>query len=924
MVNMPAERPRTEAAHDILRHRGANLDIFFHPQTVAVIGASERVGSVGRTLLWNLISSPFGGTVFPVNPKRRSLLGITAYPSVSDLPVPIDLAIIATPAETVPAVVEQCAAAGVKGAIIISAGFREVGPAGQALEEAVSRAAERGGLRVIGPNCLGVMSPCTGLNATFARSMAHLGTVGFISQSGALCTAILDWSLRQHVGFSAFISIGAMVDVGWGDLIDYLGDDPRTESILLYMESIGDADAFLSAARAVALTKPIIVIKAGRTAAAARAAASHTGALAGSDAALDAAFERCGILRVDSIAELFDMAEVLAKQPRPRGPRLTIVTNAGGPGVLATDALIANGGELASLPAETVAALDQVLPAHWSHANPIDILGDATPDRYAAAVDIAASNAASDGLLIVLTPQEMTDPTRTAECLTARPPDAGKPVLASWMGATTIATGDEILNRHGIPTFAYPDAAVRAFLLMWRYNENLRTLYETPALPPDLADQPDRAAATGLLQQVQFDQRTLLTETESKQLLAAYGLPTIPSIVARTPAEAVTAAASIGYPVVLKLHSTTITHKSDVGGVHLDLTGAAQVKEAFGAIEGTVAERAGQQHFQGVTVQPMIKGGYELIVGSAIDDQLGPVVLVGSGGRLVEVYQDRALALPPLTTTLARRLVEKTRIMTALKGVRGEPPADLAALETLLVRFSQLIVEQPWIKEIDINPLTVFPGNSGPAELPMVILDARVLLHDGTTDPARLPRSAIRPYPAQYVTEWQFPDGSPAKIRPIRPEDEPLMVRFHESLSATSVYLRYFHILSLSRRVAHERLIRICHTDYNREIPLVVERHDPATGQPAIVAVGRLSRLRDAAAAEFALIVADAFQRQGLGTELLRRLIEVGRAEGLESIQALLLTENTAMRAICQRLGFQLSLQPADGIITAQLTLARH
>jgi acetyltransferase len=525
---------------------------------------------VGRTLLWNLISSAFGGTVFPVNPKRTSVLGIKAYPSIHDVPEPVDLAIIAIPAPGVPEVVQGCVDVGVKAAMILSAGFKETGQVGIKLEQKILAIARKGHLRIIGPNCLGLMCPTTGLNATFASRIARSGNVGFISQSGALCTSILDWSFRENVGFSAFISIGSMLDVSWGDLIDYLGDDPHTHSIVIYMESIGNARAFLSAAREVALSKPIIVIKAGRTQAAAAAAASHTGALSGSDDVLDAAFRRCGVLRVNSIDELFNMAEILAKQPRPKGKRLTIVTNAGGPGVLATDALIRGGGELAPLSDETVARLNGILPSHWSHHNPIDILGDATPERYAQTLEVVANDPNSDGLLVVLTPQSMTDPAATAEKLTAVASRLkGKPLLASWMGGDEIDAGERILNQANIFTFPYPDTAAQVFNLMRQYSYNLRGLYETPRLATDHGF--DHATVAQIVQLAQDSGRSLLSEWESKQLLGAYDIPTVATLVATTVDEAVAIAADLGYPVALKLHSYTITHKPMWVGLNLIL-----------------------------------------------------------------------------------------------------------------------------------------------------------------------------------------------------------------------------------------------------------------------------------------------------------------------------------------------------------------
>jgi acetyltransferase len=911
---MVASQDGKSLAHDVLRQGKHPLDPFFRPRAVAVVGASEAPRSVGRTLLHNLISTPFGGTVYPVNPKRESVLGIRAYPSIADVPAAVDLAVIATPAPAVPGVVGACADLGVPAAVIISAGFHETGEAGAALERQVLAEARRGRMRVVGPNCLGVMSPLTGLNATFAAGMARPGTVAFLSQSGALLTAILDWSLREQVGFSAFVSLGAMIDVGWGDVIDYLGDDPRTRAIVLYMESIGDARAFLSAAREVALSKPIIVIKAGRSEAASRAAASHTGALTGSDEALDAAFRRCGVLRVTEIGDVFNLAEVLGRQPRPVGPRLTIVTNAGGPGVLATDALVAAGGELAPLGAEARAALDAVLPPAWSHANPLDILGDAGPDRYATALTLAAEDRGSDGLLAILTPQDMTDPTLTAEALAKHAHVEGKPVLASWMGGADVAAGVDILNRAGIPTFAFPDDAARTFCQMWRYAYNLRGLYETPERRPEAEARPEPARA--LIDGARAERRTLLDEHESKAILESYGIPVAPTRVARDEAEAVAAAAALGFPVAVKLWSRTITHKTDVGGVRLAIADTAAVAQAFRDIRESVAAKAGPGHFLGVTVEPHVDRhrGYELILGSSVDPQLGPVLLFGTGGELVEVFRDRALALPPLNTTLARRAMEETRIWKALAGVRGRAPVDLDALAALLVRFGDLVVGQPRIREIDINPLLASPGG-------LVALDARVVLYDESVPDGALPRPAIRPYPVEYVTTATDRDGTPLTIRPIRPEDEPLLIPFHRALSESSVQMRYMRGLKLDDRTAHERLVRICFADYDREMALVVEQAAPG-GERVVVAVGRLSRDRIGGSkdAEFSLLVADPWQGRGVGSLLLARLLEVGRREGMRRIEADILETNLRMQRLCARLGFAIGA-PEGGVVHAVFTV---
>jgi acetyltransferase len=907
-----------KASRKKFRHQGHQpLDVFFAPKTVAVIGATETPNTTGRTVMWNLVTSPFGGTVYPVNPKRSSVLGVKAYKSVSDLPEQMDLAVIVTPPPTVPGIIRECGENCVPGAIVISAGFKEVGPEGAELERQLVQEANAAGIRVIGPNCLGVMSPLSGLNASFASTIARPGSVGFISQSGALCTAVLDWSLKEMVGFSAFVSIGSMADVGWGDLIYHLGNDPKTRSIVIHMESIGNARSFLSAAREVALNKPIIVIKPGRSAAAAKAAASHTGSFTGSDEVLDAAFRRSGVLRVHNIADLFYMAEVLSKQPSPRGPRLTIVTNAGGPGVLATDALVMGGGELAELTPATIEAYNAVLPATWSHNNPVDIIGDASPERYAKALQIAANDPNSDGMLVILTPQAMTDPTQIAEQLKPLARQEGKPVLASWMGGVDVAAGEAILNRANIPTFPYPDTAARAFNYMWRYSYNLRGLYETPSIAEESADwSPNRELVRQIIEKSRRERRSILTEFESKQVLSAYGIPTAKTVIATEVDAAIAAASEVGYPVVLKLHSETISHKTDVGGVQLNLGDGEAVKRAFETIRTSVGEKAGAEHFQGVTVQPMIKlkDAYELIVGSSLDPQFGPVLLFGTGGQLVEVFQDRALALCPLNTTLARRMMEQTKIYKALKGLRGRKPVDLAALEVLLVRFSSLVAEHCWIKEIDINPLLASPDG-------LTALDARIVVHGAEVTCEQIPQAAVRPYPAQYVSSWTMKDGGQVTVRPIRPEDEPLMVRFHETLSERSVYLRYFHLMNLEQRTTHERLTRICFIDYDREMALVAVHRNPETGDGEIVGVGRLMKIHGTREAEIAVLISDHWQGRGLGKELLSRLLTVAADDRLSFVVADILPDNRGVMRILDKLGFTLQHSLDDDVVHAEFKL---
>ena len=893
--------------------RVQSLDSLFAPKSIAIIGASGKSGSVGRALTENL--RVFDGPTYLVNPNHREIQGKRTFATVESVPERIDLAVIATPAAAVPEILHGCVTAKVGGAVILSAGFKECGAQGAALEKQIVVEARHGKLRVLGPNCLGIMIPHKKFNATFAATMAKPGTVAFLSQSGALCTAILDWSLRENVGFSAFVSMGSMADLAWSDLITYFGDDPHTKSVVCYMESVGQARGFLSAAREVALTKPIIVLKVGHTEAAAKAAASHTGALTGSDAVLDAAFRRAGILRVNTLGELFDMAEVLAKQPRPHGPRLAIVTNAGGPGAIATDMVVSNSGQVAQLAPTTVQALNELLPPHWSHGNPIDILGDADAARYAKAVEFALNDPQTDAVLAILTPQAMTDSTSTAEQLSRLAKGSAKPILASWMGGTSVDAGKTILNAANVPTFDTPDTAARAFALMWQYSDNLRALYETPSLGPSgVEKQARRADVERLIETARKSGRTLLNEVESKQILAAYAIPTVETSIALREDDAVKQAEQLGFPIVVKLFSETLTHKSDVGGVFLDVRSPNAVRHAWRTIQQSVTERAGVEHFLGVTVQPMIApDGFELILGSTIDPQFGPVLMFGTGGKFVEVFKDTVLGLPPLNATLARRLMERTRIYEALKGVRGEKSVDMPALEQLLVRFSQLVAEQRWISEIDINPLLVSADQ-------VLALDARVVLHPADTNEEQLPRLAILSYPIRYSTPWKLKDGTPVTIRPIRPEDEPAMARFHQTLSDRSVYLRYFSPLKLDQRIAHERLSRLCFVDYDREVALVVEHRDKGNASE-IVGVGRLIRLHSVNEAEFALVVSDEWQGQGIGTELLRRLVQIGHDEKLERITATILPDNGEMQRVARKAGFTVTQRQRAGECFAEIVL---
>lgn len=903
----------TDPSQNFIERYPQPLDALFHARTVAVIGAKDDAGSVGRTIMSNLVSGSFKGKIYPINPKRDQVLGLKAYPAISNIPEEIDLAIIVTPAPTVPKIVAECVDAHVKTAIIISAGFKELGEPGQKLEDEILIHAKRGKMPIIGPNCLGVMNPVYGLNATFAKGMALPGNLAFISQSGAMCTAVLDWSFQEKVGFSAFVSIGSMADVNWGTLIDYLGSDPHTHSLLLYMETVGDARSFMTAAREVALEKPIIIIKAGRSQAAAKAAASHTGSLAGSDEVFDAALERIGVLRVNTIAELFNMASVLAKQPCPKGPHLTIVTNAGGPAVLATDAAVLAGAELTSLSSETIQALNKILPSAWSHSNPVDLLGDADAERYEKATNILENDPKGNGLLVILSPQDMTDPTSTAQSIKQFAKNQEKPLLASWMGGESVREGADILSDAQIPVFAYPDDASRTFATMWRYSKNLQTLYEVPSISHALEDE-EVAILEGhprhvkkIIQKALKENRTILTEFESKQVLTDYHIPIVKTLIAYSREEAVNLAKELGFPIVLKLFSQTITHKTDVGGVKLNLQTPNEVLKAFDDIQRSVTEKVGKEHFEGVTVQRMIKhAGYELILGSSTDPQFGPVLLFGMGGQLVEVFKDRALAIPPLNSNLARQLMQKTKIYEALLGVRGRKPINISKLEEILINFSQLIVENRRIKECDINPLLA-------SEEEIIALDARIVLHDAAIPDSQLPQLAIRPYPFNYVVSTSLKDGTPVILRPIRPEDGPLVVQFHRELSEYSVRQRYFEFMSLDQIVAHERLVRMCFNDYDREWSIVAEAARDQKKQ--IIGIGRLTRIPGLSQAQYKLIITDAYHHLGLGTQLMKELLHIAKQEKIDVVNGYILSENTGMLKICEKLGFSLHPQEKDPLI---------
>ncbi len=888
------------------------LDRIFKPARIALVGVSANPRSVSGTVLRNLVGSGFRGVVYPVNPACEAVAGVSCYPSVRDLPRTPDLAVVCSPADEVPAVVRACGEAGILGLVIVSAGFRETGPEGAALEERVRAEARRfDGMRVVGPNCLGVIVPALDLNATFALGMPKPGKVAFVSQSGALCTSVLDWAIEQGIGFSHFVSIGNMLDVDFGDLIDYFGEDEQTESVILYVESLRDARKFMSAARSFARTKPIVAYKAGRFPESAKAAASHTGALASEDAIYEAAFERAGVARVFEIGDVFACAELVGRHRGPAGPRLAIVTNAGGPGVMATDALIARAGVLAELVPATLAKLDEALPPAWSHGNPVDVLGDATSKRYAKAVAAVLADPGVDAVLAILTPQAMTNPSATARELGALAAATAKPILAAWLGGRSVREGLQILTKAGVASYETPEEAVKAFMTLVAYARNLEILYETPRDVPvtftlDRAEM--RARFDGLLAR----EGDTLSEADSKSLLEAYGIPVTRPRPAATADEAVAAADRIGYPVVAKLLSPDVTHKSDVGGVALSLADAGAVRAAFERIVRSARERRPGARIDGVTIQPMVgrDDGVEVIVGAKTDPVFGAVLLAGLGGVSAEVFGDRALGLPPLSERLARRMLESLRAWPLLSGFRGRPAVDVHRLVEILMRLSYLVADCPEIRELDVNPLLVTPSG-------VVALDARVIVDRTAAARPGKPYAhlALHPYPEELVRAAALPDGSPLLLRPIRPEDEPAWMAMLASCSRETIYSRFRYMFQWS---THQAAIRYCFVDYDREIAIVAE--SGAGDARRLVGVGRLVADPDRESVEYAVLITDAWQNRGLGALLTDTCLEIASGWGARRMVAQTTSDNRRMLALFERRGF--AVEPAeDGLVNVSKPL---
>jgi acetyltransferase len=869
-----------------------NLNKIFNPQRIAVIGASDRENSLGAKIFSNLIGVGYKGTVFPVNPFRQVVQGVMAYPTIDKTPRKVDLAIVATPAHTVPQIVEECGKAGVSGIIITSAGFREAGAEGAALEEKTLLYQKKYGMRIIGPNSFGIIRPKANLYATFGDKRAKTGKIAFISQSAALCASALDWAQEAQVGFSAVVSTGSMIDVDLGDLIDFFGTDSQTRSIVLYVESIKNARSFMSAARSFARTKPIVVVRAGRFKESVVPTLSHSGSIAGEDAVYDAAFRRAGIVRVEALIDLFNCAEALAMQPNPTGPNLTIITNAGGPGIMATDHLIARGGKLSQLGGETVQALKHVLPAYCSLANPIDLFEEATPERFKKALEICLQDSASNGYLLIYTPQGTTDPFAVAKVVVDLASRTKKPILVALMSVDIRChRARKLLQSNGIPVFNTPEQAVSTFMYMYSYTQNLELLYQTPEEVS--VEQTVPAALKAVLKGAYCEGREVLSLLESLRFLEAYKIPTAKTVVVRTSEEAEVLASKLGYPVVIKVLSPQVTHKSKIDGVALNVCSSLEVHALFDELAKKLKKYDPKAEFQGVTLQPMIKKrGYELLIGSKKDLQFGTVILFGKGGTTTELDRDISIGFPPLNQVLARHLVANTAIykQAAFVGL----PLNVRLLEEILVKFSQIVIDFPEIKEIDINPLII-------DEKAAIAVDARIVLDTEriTEKTASNVHLVIAPYPHKYVTDWKLENQTPVLLRPIKPEDEGRFNALFKSLSEETMRLRFFEII---KEMSHETLTRYCNLDYSREIAIIAELKQ---GDKQIIGVVRVIVDPDGKSGEFAVLVSDKWQGFGLGSKLMDSIIEVAKDLCLKKIYGHVIASNHKMLNLITEKGFK-------------------
>ena len=885
------------------------LTPLFEPAAVAVIGATERAGAVGQVLIGNMLAAGYRGELFAVNPKWKSVQGVPCFASIGKVPRRVDLAVIATPANTVPKVIEQCGRAGVSAAVVISAGFSDAGPAGARLEQALLENARRHRLRLVGPNCLGLMRPALGLNATFARGTTLAGSLGLVAQSGAVCTAMLDWARPNGVGFSSVVSLGGSTDVDFGEIVDYMIADEATEHILLYIEGVRSARRFVSALRAAARVKPVIVMKVGRHAAGSRAVVSHTGAIVGMDDVFDAVVKRAGVVRVTTIGQMVAAAQALAAHVRPRGDRLAVVTNGGGPGVMAADRAGDLGIPLARLAPATVEALRHALPEGWSHGNPLDLMGDAEAGRYGAAVSACLADDGVDGVLAILAPQALTQPEGAAQAVIAAAGASTKPVLACWMGEEQTAAARRLLAQARLPVFRTPDPAVEMFGHMSAFYRNQRALLQTPG-PVAAHRPPDLATARALVEGALGEQRDVLSEMESKALLAAFSIPIARTVLAQSARDAMVMAGEFGFPVAMKIDSPDIAHKSDVGGVRLNVASAQAAEAAWRELMADARRLRPEARIRGVAVEPMVRRahGRELMVGVVRDPVFGPAIVFGMGGSAVEVHRDRAVALPPLNRYLVEDMIRGTRVARLLDEFRGMPPVQREALEDVLLRVSEMVCELPELVELDINPLIA-------DETGVIAVDARAVLRPAAARRDRYGHMAIHPYPAELVSVWQPREGPQVTIRPIRPEDAELEKAFMRGLSSAS---RYFRFMDTLRELTPLMLVRFTQIDYDREMAFVATL--PEDGRESEVAVARYVTNPDGESCEYAIVVADRWQGRGLGRRLMEQLIAVARARGLRHMVGHVLAENRGMLALAQKLGFAVG-DSAEGAMVKRVTL---
>ena len=882
------------------------LASLFTPESVALYGASDRVDSVGGIVFKNLLSAGFNGRIYAINPRRDQVQGEKAYSSLDEIEEVVDLVVVATPASTIPAIVEACGERGIKMMLILSAGFRETGAAGRRLEDQVTQLVKQYGIRLMGPNCLGIIRPDKGLNITFGNNNARPGNLAFVSQSGAICTAILDWAENNDIGFSAVVSTGIAADLGFGDYLDYLVTDPKTKAILLYIEGINDARRFMSSLRAAARIKPVIALKVGRHAAGAEASMSHTGALVGSDETFSAALSRSGVLRVETIGQLFAAAKALSSvHYRDRADRLVIVTNGGGPGVMAADRATDQGIELSTLSPETMKALNEVLPDVWSHSNPVDIIGDAPPERYQQAVDICLEDPGVDGAIVILTPQAMTQPTEVAEALIKSAEKSNKPIMTSWMGGTQVEGARQIFNNAHIPDFHTLENAVDAFSYLARYNRNQRLLLQTPARLTSGQKPPDSEGARLIIEGVLTEQRKVLTEPESMAVLNAFRIPTVRNAVAHSANEALVIGESIGFPIAMKVLSTDISHKSDAGGVRLNINSAHEVRGAYRQLLDQVMLNVPDAKISGVTVEQMYRSsnGRELMIGIIRDPVFGPVISFGSGGTSVEIMGDSAISLPPINHRLAVDLIKRTKVSRLLGEFRNLPAVDMDQLINVLLGVSSMACELPWIQEMDINPLII-------DEKGVVAVDARIVVDypKPSTDPYN--HLAIHPYPIHLVKNIQLNDGTDIVIRPIRPEDAEIEAKFVRELSNET---KYFRFMNHMHELSQEMLVRLTQIDYHNEMALIAVASTEAGEEQ--VGVARYTTNLDKKSCEFALVVSDKWQSRGIAHHLMKSLMEVARDRGLEMMDGQVLGNNFKMLELIKSFNFRITTDPDDTTI---------